>query len=183
MMMKFPIDTKKVNKTNGDQKFQQYQKYSQLQQMHLNNVNPMHFSMTEHLPGPSSKVGHTQQQLASYSNEDQFGAEQHMNTVGQPMGNVQSLVTNQIDSSCNRSLKQNQKQIFYRQNEQNYRTQTNPNYENQSLTGSGHGPSQTQGHQKTQVIQMRKINPISKTAQTASKNTSIDMKKTNSNGM
>jgi hypothetical protein len=75
MMMKFPIDTKKVNKTNGDQKFQQYQKYSQLQQMHLNNVNPMHFSMTEHLPGPSSKVGHTQQQLASYSNEDQFGAE------------------------------------------------------------------------------------------------------------
>lgn len=106
-----------------------------------------------------------------------------MNTVGQPMSaNIQSLVTNQIDSSCNRSLKQNQKQIFYRQNEQNYRTQTNPNYENQSLTGSGHGPTQTQG-QKTQVIQMRKINPISKTAQTASKNTSIDMKKTSSNGM
>ena len=47
--------------------------------MHLNNVNPMNFSMTEHLPGPSSKM---QQQLASYSNDDQFGAEQHMNTVG-----------------------------------------------------------------------------------------------------
>lgn len=47
--------------------------------MHLNNVNPMNFSMTEHLPGPSSKI--QQQQLASYSNEDQFGAEQHMNTV------------------------------------------------------------------------------------------------------
>lgn len=46
-----------------------------------------------------------------------------MNTVAQPMSaNIQSLVTNQIDSSCNRSLKQNQKQIFYRQNEQNYRT-------------------------------------------------------------
>lgn len=30
---------------------------------------------------------------------------------------------------------------------------------------------------------MRKINPISKTAQTASKNTSIDMKKTSSTGM
>ena len=98
-----------------------------------------------------------------------------MNTVGH--SNAQSLVANQIDSSCNRSLKQNQKQIFYRQNEQNYRTQTNPNYENQSLTGSGHGPTQTQGQQKTQVIQMRKINPISKTAQTASKHTSIDMKK------
>ena len=60
MMIKFPIDTKKVNKTNGDQKFQQYQKYSQLQQMHLNNVNPMNFSMTEHLPGATSKIG-TQQ--------------------------------------------------------------------------------------------------------------------------
>ena len=97
--------------------------------------------------------------------------------------NAQSIATNQIDASGNRSLKQNQKQIFYRQNEQNYRTQTNPNYENQSLTGSAHGPTQAQGHQKTQVIQMRKINPISKTAQTASKNTSIDMKKTSSNGM
>ena len=30
---------------------------------------------------------------------------------------------------------------------------------------------------------MRKINPISKTAQTASKNTSIDMKKASASGM
>ena len=95
--------------------------------MHLNNVNPMNFSMTEHLPGGTQKIAHSQQQqTASYANEEQLGAEQHMNTVGQPMSsNMQSLASSHIEPSCNRSLKQNQKQMFYRQNEQNYRTQTN----------------------------------------------------------
>ena len=76
--------------------------------MHLNNVNPMSFSITEYHVGSQAKSGKNQQ--LNY-HDDKFGTEQHMKTLGHPAStNIHSFVTNQVDQSCNKSTKSGPKQ-------------------------------------------------------------------------
>lgn len=134
--------------------------------MHLNNVNPMFFSTGEVIQG-------SQQVMGSFNKNS---------VVGNVGGQTMAIPPRQKQSSSGQgsmiNFKQDMDENVYNAQQNQYWVQIDSSNGKQqsvlkasnSSTGQQAGPVQV----KQSMIQMRKINPISKTAANHSHNTSFE---------